>query len=116
MFNNNNIRKKNKMANSIEPLERKYFIFFIIWKLSLYNIYIGLFFLDNLFQRKLRKNLKKFTNQSQKKYIILSFFVLFLGSVQIISEYTGASVLLLFKITCLFIIGVSFLIIGKLFI
>ena len=77
MFNNKKIQRKDRIVNSIEPLQRKYFIFFIIWKLSRYNIYRGLFFLDNLFQRKLRKNLKKFTNQSQKKYIILSFFVLY---------------------------------------
>ena len=97
MFNNNKIRKKKSFTNSIEPLEKEYFISFIIWKLSLYNMHRGLFFLDNLFQRKVRKNLKKFTNQSQRKYIILSFFVLFLGSIQIFSEYTGTPILLLFK-------------------
>ena len=97
MFFNKKIRKKKSFTNSIEPLKREYFIYFLIWKLSLYNMHRGLFFLDNLFQRKVRKNLKKFTNQSQKKYIILSFFVLFLGSIQIFSEYTGTPILLLFK-------------------
>ena len=97
MFYNNKIRKKKSFTNSIEPLKKEYFISFIIWKLSLYNMHRGLFFLDNLFQRKVRKNLKKFTNQSQRKYIILSFFVLFLGSIQIFSEYTGTPILLLLK-------------------
>lgn len=97
MYYNNKIRKKKSFTNSIEPLKREYFIYFLIWKLSLYNMHRGLFFLDNLFQRKVRKNLKKFTNQSQKKYIILSFFILFLGSIQVFSEYTGTPIILLFK-------------------
>lgn len=97
MFTKDKIRKKKSFVNSIEPLQIKYFIFFTIWKLSIYNIYRGLFFLDNLFQRKVCKNLKKFTNQNQRRYILLSLFVLFLGSVQIFSEYTGTPILLLFK-------------------
>lgn len=97
MLNNNKIRKKESFVNSIEPLQKKYFIFLIIWKLSLYNLYKGLFFLDSLYQKKVRKNLKKFTNQSQKSYIILSFLALFLGFIQIISEYTGTPILILLK-------------------
>lgn len=99
MLNNNKIQKQKKASfnNSIEPLQKSYFVFFVIWKLSTYNLYKGSIFLDNLYQKKLRKNFKKFTNQSQKPSTILSFFVLFCGFMQIFSEYTGKPIVDLLK-------------------
>ena len=55
MRNNNEIQKKKTFVNSIEPLKKNYFIFFTILKLSTYNICRGLFFLDNLYQKKVCK-------------------------------------------------------------
>ena len=97
MLNNNQIQKKGNFVNSIEPLQKNYFIFFIFWKLSTYNLYTGLVFLDDYYQRKVRKNFKKFANKSQSPSAILSFFILFFGFIQIFSEYTGTPILHLFK-------------------
>nr|ARO74050.1 cell division protein FTSH [Ostreobium sp. HV05007bc] len=98
MLNNNNkIQKKKSFVSSIEPLQKNYFVSFIGWKLSVYALYRALIFLDNLCQKKFRKNLKKFANKSQSPYAILSFFILFVGFIQVFSEYTGTPILLLFK-------------------
>jgi AAA+ superfamily predicted ATPase len=97
MLNNNKIQKKVSFVNSIEPLQKNYFIFFIIWKISTYSLYKGSIFLDNRYQKKFRKNLKKFATKSQNPYAILSFFVLFFGFIQIFSEYKGTPILDLFK-------------------
>ena len=97
MSNNNKIQKKKNFVNSIGPLQYNYFILFIVWKLSIYNIYKGLIFLDNLHQKKFSKNFKKFANKSQSIYVILSFFVLSLGFIQIFSEYTSTPIIVLFK-------------------
>ena len=90
---NNKIQKKVIFVNSIEPLQKNYFIFFIIWKLSIYNLYKGSIFLDNRYKKKFRKNLKKFSNQGQNSYTILSFFIFFFGFIQIFAEYTGKPIL-----------------------
>ena len=89
MLNNYKNKKKESFINSIEPLQKNYFIFFMVWKVSIYNFYKGSIFLEKQYQKKIRKNFKKFANTSQNSYIILSFFVLFFGFIQILSEYTG---------------------------
>lgn len=100
MFNNhsnNKIQKKMNFVNSVEPLPKKYFISFIVWRSSAYIFCRGLIFLNNLCQRKLRKNLIKLVKKSKSRYAILASFVLFFGFIQIFSEYTGIPVLVLFK-------------------
>jgi AAA+ superfamily predicted ATPase len=93
MLNNYKIQKKEDFINSIEPLHKESFIFSIIWKISIYNMYKGSVFLEKQHQKKIRKNFKKFANKGQNYYSILSFFVLFLGFMQIFSEYTGMSII-----------------------
>nr|UXE31201.1 Cell division protein FTSH [Ostreobium quekettii] len=93
MLNDSEIKKKESFINSIEPLDKNYFIFLMVWKLSIYNFYQGSVFLEIQYQKKFRKNFKKFANKGQNSYIILSFFVLFFGFIQIFSEYTGRPIL-----------------------
>lgn len=93
MLNNYKIQKKESFTNSIDPLPKNYFVFLAILKLSIYDFYRSSVFLNTQYQRKIRKNFKKFANKGQNYYIILSFFVLFFGFIQIFSEYTGRSAL-----------------------
>lgn len=95
--NTNKSQEKKNFVNSIDPLPRYYFILFLIWKLSLFDLCKGLAFLNNICRKKLRKNLTKFSIKNQVSYISACLSLLFLGSVQMLSEKTNTPILTIFK-------------------
>ena len=85
-------------------LEEVDFISFSDQEVTRYNLFLSSlssFFLNQRLIKLIRKNLRRFFYKKEKhfvNYATLPFFVIFIGFVQILSEYTGLSVLCLFRI------------------
>ena len=103
MVNFTQIQKKKKLIESIEPLSKKYFINFIIWKLKFpksylkfsfrFNLNLNFWFRNN--QERSCKNLKKIgdkiKNTLHDSFTVLFVIIAFIRLNQSLPEYAGLS-------------------------
>lgn len=103
MVNFIQIQKKKKLIESIEPLSKKYFIKFIIWKLKFprsylnfylsFNLNLSFWFRNN--RERSCKNLKKIgdkiENNLHNSFTVLFVIIAFIRLTQSLPEYAGLS-------------------------
>ena len=86
------IQKNKKLNKSIEPLPKYYFLVFIVWSVSIHNLYSSSTFLSRRYNKRIPKKIRQIGNDAKKPSIAITIMLLFLGLVQVFTKYTGLSV------------------------